>query len=121
MRRQPRPEVTREPGPFRTTPSDAQALRPSSSGAQCLARRAPGGLLILGPGQLQGRLDQSAEQHQGELGYRQRLDLPGIDRRGQARLDQAEAVTGLDLVPLLPAEHGRGVEQGDPLDLTLRG
>src|SRR6185437_1687048 len=44
----------------------------------------------------------------------------GLDRRLEPELDQAETVSSGQVPPRLPAEHGRRVEQDDPLDLGLR-
>ena len=46
-------------------------------------------------------------------------DLAGLDRRLQARFDQAEAVGGGDLAPAVPAEHRGPVVEGDLLQLRL--
>src|SRR5205823_6265948 len=43
------------------------------------------------------------------------LDLPGLDRRLQGGLDEAEAEAQADLPPALPAEHRGRVEQRDAL------
>ena len=53
----------------------------------------------------------------GPSGWRR--DRARVHRRAERGLDQAEAVVGGDLAPALPAEHRRGVEQHDALDLGL--
>ena len=50
---------------------------------------------------------------------RQLADLPRLDRRRQAGFDQAEPVGGADLAPAVPAEHRRGVVEGDLAQLGL--
>ncbi len=65
------------------------------------------------------RLVERAEQQVGGRADRQRPDLPRLDRRDQARLDQPEAVGGGDVAPAVPAEHGGRVVEDDPLEARL--
>ena len=57
----------------------------------------------------------AAEEHVGERFDGLPLDEPGVDRRRHARDDEAMAVTLLDLVPRLPAEHGGSLHDDDAL------
>ena len=85
----------------RTSVTSARASRPLVAGEQ------------------HRRLVEGAHQQvRGRL-HRQRADLPRLDRRGEAGLDQAEAVGGADLPPALPAEDGGGVVEGDLPQLRL--
>ena len=56
----------------------------------------------------------------GEGGDGLRDDGPGLDRRLQPELQEAETITAGQVPPRLPAEHGGRVEQDDALDLWLR-
>ena len=72
---------------------------------------------VLGSRHVERALVERADENVGERGNGLRHDGSGLDRRLQPELHQAETVLVGQVPPRLPAEHGRGVEEDDPLDL----
>src|SRR5215469_7601082 len=79
----------------------------------------PGLRRVLGSRDVERALVEGADEDVGEGDDGLGNDRAGIHRRLQRELDEAEAVAAGHVPPCLPAEHRRGVKQGDPLDLRL--
>src|SRR5262249_44552906 len=102
------PSVLRAVGARRDAAQDAV-----EDGGALLARRR----WVLGSRDVERAFVGGADQEGGEGGAGLRDDRAGVHRRLQRELDQAQTVTAGQVPPRLPAEHGGGVEQDDPLDL----
>ncbi len=75
--------------------------------------RAPLGLGIVRVSDHHRGLAERAEQQMRQRAHVLASQRARVHRSLQPGGDEPEAVAGVDLTPLGPAEHGRGVEQGD--------
>ena len=107
LARLPSPALGR-PGP-RAPSSSASRVRPTSARAGRVSARATS---IAASSRAPSSTWASGRTGCGRIS-------PGLDRRLQAGLDQAEPVVGGDLAPAVPAEHRGGVVQRDLLRLRL--